>query len=143
MGNKYKELNKWLNYMPKQIIYNDIDIRFIENPYTKDVTLLKDEDAISRSIKNLVFTNMYERPYKVSLFSDTLASLFENFSILEANILQQNITDVINRYEPRAVLINVIVRSTPDENRVEVVVIYRPINSKKTVEINIFLERIR
>jgi phage baseplate assembly protein W len=127
----------------KEIAYKDIDIRFTINPNTGDIGVLKNAQAISRSIKNLVLTNRYERPYKSNLSSDVLRSLFENYSPASVMVMENRIRDVIRNYEPRAQLLDVSADPKFDSNILTVNVIYRPINAKEPVEIAIFLERLR
>lgn len=127
----------------KQNIFKDLNIKFSAHPETGQLTVLNNEAAISRAIRNLVLTNKYERLFQPTIYSNLPASLFENFGALQAQVLRNAIRDVINSYEPRAELLNITLRDDLDRNGIDVSIIYRPINSSVPVTINLLLERVR
>ncbi|MEK9698467.1 MAG: GPW/gp25 family protein, partial [Candidatus Poseidoniales archaeon] len=90
-------------------IFKDFNFNFAKHPVTGDIAKLTDVSAVKASVKNLVFTNFYERPFHPEIGSDVRAALFENVSPLVAARLGRNIEDVIVNFEPRAELISVIV----------------------------------
>ena len=81
-------------------IFADLDINFRKHPATDDVTMRYDEEAIKQSIKNLVMTNHYERPFHPEIGSQLRALLFEPASPLLVISLKQSITNTINNFEP-------------------------------------------
>ena len=71
-------------------IYKDLNLDFLRNPTTSDITKLEDvEDAVKRSVKNLIQTNHYERPFHPEIGSDVRALLFENMTPLTALNLKE------------------------------------------------------
>lgn len=128
----------------KDVFYKDIDLAFLQNPITKDVPTLKNEKAITRSIKNLVMTNRYEKPYQPNTYSNLLYSLFENVTPAGLVIIENAIKNVLIYHEPRATIVSVNVdEDTVDQNTIRVTIVYRPNNSKTNVEIKVMLEKIR
>lgn len=127
----------------KKVEYKDIDIHFQANPNGGDVPYLANDKAITQAIKNLVFTNLYERPYKSKIASDVLRSLFENFTPAAVNILRNRIRDVIVNYEPRADLIDVTIDWRDEYHEMKVDILYRPMNARDPITITVFLEKLR
>ena len=81
--------------------YIDLDLDFTRNPATNDVSFKKDEEAIKRSVRNLVLTNFGERKFHPEIGSDAYGYLFENMSPLTAHNLEREVQEVIEIYEPR------------------------------------------
>lgn len=127
----------------KEILYKDLDITFSMHPYTKQPAVLKNSNAISRAVKNLVLTNRNERLFQPYVYSNVVATLFENFDPITVQILKNDITNVIKNYEPRAEIIRLDVVENFDNNGLDVTIRYKPLNSKEVVEIDLFLERTR
>lgn len=127
----------------KQVIFKDLDIKFQAHPETGQLSVLKNHAAITRSIKNLVFTNKYESLFKPNVYSNVYASLFDNFDPITAQVLRNDVRDVINNYEPRAELISISLQEELDLNGITITVTYRPLNMAEPVTIDVFLERIR
>ena len=91
----------------RQPDYSDLDLDFMINPVTGDINKKTGTDAVKRSIRNLIFTNYYERPFKSSLGSDVPRLLFDNVDIITASLLEDAIVKLINTFEPRVRLMNV------------------------------------
>lgn len=123
--------------------YSDLDLDFTANPITGDVSKKIGEDSIARSIRNLIFLNFYEKPFQPNIGSNAIKLLFENINIMTANLLRDSIIQVVQNYEPRASLVEVIVISKPDDNGYQAKIVFRPINKKEPYTISMFLERIR
>lgn len=122
----------------------DIDPSFIANPVTKDLAILNDSKAILFSIKNLVLTNYYERPFNSSLGSPVYQLLFDiidsdQFSI----VMKRAVFDVINTYEPRVDVTDVSVVDSPDNNRIYLKIQANIKNTRLPIMANITLERTR
>lgn len=123
--------------------FSDLDLNFKSHPATGDVTMKYDENAIKQSIKNLVMTNHYERPFHPEIGSQVRALLFEPASPMLAITLKQAITNTINTFEPRVKLQDVIVTSSPDLNRLYVTIEFTIINTTSPLTMSLVLERTR
>ena len=125
-------------------IFKDISLSFAKHPVTGDVAKLSDVDAVKRSVRNLINTNFYERPFHPEIGSDIRATLFEPVSPSTANLLARHVEDCITNFEPRAELSNVIVSGDIDRNRYEVTIEFYVVNSPANIQsLEIFLDRIR
>ena len=105
--------------------FKDISMTFQVNPLNYDLIALKNETAIARSIRNLVFTYPGERFFNQNLGSRISRSLFENLDDITASIIKDEITNTINNYEPRVNLIEVVVSPNYDNNEFNVTINYR------------------
>jgi phage baseplate assembly protein W len=123
--------------------FTDIDLNFVKNPVTRDINVLQDESAIKRSLKNIILTNTYERPFLPELKGNVTAMLFEPFTDLTVIRLEKGIRDAILSYEPRVVLQDVIVEGDPDRNRFTVTIRFQIRNTSKVSETQFYLERLR
>ena len=104
--------------------FKDISLSFDPHPVTKDLPILKNERAITRSIRNLVETIPTERFFNSLLGSDVRSSLFEFVDYGTASIVQTQIETTIKNYEPRVDNVKVEVDPQPDNNSFEVTVIF-------------------
>jgi hypothetical protein len=123
--------------------FRDLDLNFTNHPIRKDVNSFSNEYAIINSVKNLIFTQHYERPFQPSLGSNLRRMLFEPIDAITAAQIEREITEVVRNFEPRADISKVIARPSPDQNRYDVQVEFFLINNPNPVTINFFLERIR
>ena len=124
-------------------IFADLDINFRSHPATGDVTMRYDEEAIKQSIKNLVMTNHYERPFHPEIGSQLRALLFEPASPLLVISLKQAITNTINNFEPRVNLLGVNINFMPDKNTIHVIIEFTIINTNRPIVLNLVLGRTR
>lgn len=83
-------------------LYSDLDISFTANTATKDVERLVDADAVKQSVKNLVRTSFYERPFQPSIGGGASKLLFEPLDDITKNLLANEIRLVVETFEPRA-----------------------------------------
>ena len=104
--------------------FKDISLSLQVNPLTYDLIDIKNETAIARSIRNLVFTLPGERFFNQNLGSRVSQSLFENIDDVSASILQDEIQNTIINYEPRVDLISVDVNPNYDDYEFNVTVRY-------------------
>jgi len=104
--------------------FKDISLSFDPHPVTKDLPILKNQNAIIRSIRNLVETIPNERFFNPSLGSNVRSSLFEFVDFGTASIIRDQIVNVISNYEPRVTDVEVQVDPRPDTNEFEVTVIF-------------------
>ncbi len=104
--------------------FKDVSMTFQANPLNLDLIGLKNENAIARSVRNIVFTLPGEKFFDENFGSRISATLFENIDDISANIIVDEITYSIERYEPRVDLINVQAFPNFDNNSFDVVIVY-------------------
>ena len=124
--------------------YRDLDLFFSRKNGTNDITKITDIEAVKRSIRNLILTNFYEKPFHPEIGSGIRDMLFENMTPITAVVLARKVEDVIENFEPRARLISV--RSLPnlDRNEYEVTIEFFVVNAPtELVDMTVFLEVLR
>jgi phage baseplate assembly protein W len=126
-----------------QKIYSDIDFAFTKKPVTADIALKYDTQAVIRSIRNLLSTQHYERHFNPDLGSKVQTMLFENMDMLTATSIQREIINLIERFEPRALLQSVQVDARPEDNAYDVSITFFIENATTPTTITLLLERIR
>ena len=124
-------------------IYKDLDLNFGRNPITNDVNKLTDVEAVKRSVRNLINTNHYERPFHPEIGSDVRGMLFEPMTPLTALNLQRKVAEVLNNFEPRINLQQVLASPDIDRNSYELKIMFYVIGSNEPVVVETFLERLR
>jgi phage baseplate assembly protein W len=123
--------------------FKDLDLKFTKHPIRKDVNVHLNEYAIINSIKNLILTNHYERPFRPEVGSNIRRFLFDNIDSIIAARIEREIGEVITNFEPRVKISKVSAIPEPDENAYKVTLEFFVINSPNPITINFFLERIR
>jgi phage baseplate assembly protein W len=124
--------------------YTDLDLFFGKKATSKDISKVTDIQAVKRSIRNLVLTNHYEKPFHPEIGSGVRDMLFEPMTPLTAHILTRKIEDVITNFEPRARLISVRAQPNLDRNEYECTVQFYVVNAPtELVDLTVFLERLR
>jgi hypothetical protein len=123
--------------------YSDLDLTFTKHPVKKDIVLSIDDQAVIRSVRNLVLTNHYERPFHPEIGSNVRQMLFEPISPLTANYLQREIEDTIRNFEPRVSLREVIVTVNEDYNAYSATMTFFINNRTEPTTINFVLQRLR
>lgn len=123
--------------------YRDLDLDFFANPSTGDVAIKTGPQAVIRSIRNLVKTNFYDRPFRSAIGSNVINLLFEPISPFTQNLIEQFVTEVINNFEPRAALVSVNAKVRPDENGYECTIVFYVVNIADPIVTSIFLQRVR
>ena len=125
-------------------VYKDLNLNFTRNPVTGDVATVTDVNAVKRSIRNLLLTNHYERPFHPEIGSDIPALLFENFGPITGNQLSRNIEEMILNLEPRARVETVECFPVPDSNRYDVRIYFYVENlPTELIEFQTILESVR
>jgi phage baseplate assembly protein W len=114
--------------------FKDISMTFQVNPLNYDLIALKNESAIARSIRNIVFTLPGEKFFDQDFGSRVSRSLFENIDEISASIIQDEIRNSITTYEPRVELIDVITKPDYDNGEFNVTIIYRVIGVDVSVQ---------
>ena len=104
--------------------FKDISLSFVPHPVTKDLQILKNERAITRSIRNLVETIPNERFFNSIIGSNVRSSLFDFVDFGTASVIQSQIEVAISNYEPRVNNVKVQVSPSPDTNEFEVTVTF-------------------
>ena len=124
--------------------YRDLDLFFSRKNGTNDITKITDIEAVKRSIRNLVLTNFYEKPFHPEIGSGIRDMLFENMTPITAVVLARKVEDVIENFEPRARLIGVRAQPNLDRNEYEVTIEFFVVNAPtELVDMTIFLEVLR
>ena len=104
--------------------FKDLSMSFRSNPLNDDLIGLKNESAIARSIKNLVFMQKGEKFFDPDFGSELSASLFENIDDVTALTMRDDIDYMIKTYEPRVDVINVDIIPNYDNNQMDAVIVY-------------------
>ena len=111
---------------------------------SKDISKVTDIQAVKRSIRNLVLTNHYEKPFHPEIGSGVRDMLFEPMTPITANILARKIEDVIENFEPRAKLVGIRAFPNLDRNEYEVTIEFYVVNTPtELVDLTVMLERLR
>lgn len=124
-------------------LFKDLDLDFAPHPMTGDVPQKKDEEAVKRSIRNLVLMNKYDKPFKPEIDSRITRLLFEPATPITAVVLRSNIIDMLNRYEPRAKINDVMVVFNDEKNMFEVSISFMLLNTRETSKVFVTIERLR
>ncbi len=104
--------------------FKDISLSFTPHPVTKDLTILKNENAIKKSVRNLVQTIPTERFFNSVLGSEVRDSLFDFVDFGTASVIQDQISNTIENFEPRVDNVSVEVLPRPETNEFEVTVFF-------------------
>ena len=125
-------------------IYSDIDLFFGPKIGSKDISKLTDFAAVKRSVRNLVLTNFYEKPFHPEIGSGVRDVLFEPMTPITAYVLTMKIEEVIENFEPRARLVGVRAMPNLDNNAYDVTIEFYVVNvPTELVNMEILLERLR
>ena len=127
--------------LPKR--YKDLDLLFTAHPVRKDVNILTDDNAVITSVRNLLFTNYYDRLFQPNIGSNLTGLLFENMDFFTAAKVQRAITETIRNYEPRVTVDKLSVKPNFEENSYSCDMEFTIVNKTDPVRITFFLERVR
>lgn len=124
-------------------IYSDFltDLNF--HPQTNKLLAVVNEAAVSRSIRNLLLTNKYERLFQPEIGSNIQSILFEDISGHTTSAIEVAIRETIENFEPRARLVKVIATPYYEKNGYVITVVFYILNESETVTINVPLYRVR
>ena len=123
--------------------WSDLDLDFNAHPVTKDVVTKTDVEAIKRSVRNLILTNRYERPFQPEIDGGVTRHLFQLSTPSRLYDIETAIQLAIANFEPRARVTNVFVGGDLDRNGFNVTIEFRVVNVPNPVTIELFLERLR
>ena len=125
-------------------LYKDLALSFERNSSTDDVIVKKDVEAVKQSVRNLILTNHFERPFHPEIGSNVTSILFEPMNPITANSLTRVIEEVIVNFEPRVRLVSVDARPNLDRNAYEVTISFYVRNIPgELVQLTTLLERSR
>ena len=124
--------------------YRDLDLFFSRKNGTNDIEKITDVEAVKRSVRNLVLTNFYEKPFHPEIGSGIRDMLFENMTPITAVVLARKVEDVIENFEPRCRLVSVRALPDFDRNIYNVTIEFYVTNAPtELVDLSVMLERIR
>ena len=125
-------------------VYKDLNLNFGVNPVTNDVTTVTDVNAVKRSVRNLLLTNHYDRPFHPEIGSNVTSLLFENFGPITGNQLARQIEEMIANFEPRARVESVECFPLQDRNTYDVRIYFYVENMPaELIEFQTLLEAVR
>jgi len=127
---------------PKEI-YSDFLTNFNAHPNTGALLKRSDEDSVKRAMRNLLLTDIGERMFQPNLGSNVNKYLFEDATEVTKNNLQESITNTLKNYEPRANILDVVVRLSDDQYSYMVDIYFTIINNPTVVVFNVQLDRVR
>ena len=127
----------------KTTIFSDLDIGFVSHPITQQLTRKTNREAVRQSVKSLVLTDFYERPFKSDIGCGIRRYLFELFTPATKQSMQNAVREVITNHEPRAELIDVLVEERPDLHAVTISIAFYIVNDPDPVVLDVILERVR
>jgi hypothetical protein len=126
-----------------QKVYSDLDLTFKSLPVTKDVAVRYDDQSVIASVRNLLLTNFYERPFQPNLGSNINSLLFEMADGITGSVVENEIKNVIQNYEPRIAVNRIVVTASTDENSFNVSMSFFIGNNTKATTVNMLLQRSR
>jgi len=121
----------------------DLDINFDMNPLSGDVALRKDEEAIKRSLRNLLLFRRGEKPFHPEIYSGIQDILFELTDPVALIELKKRIANMIRAYEPRVSAAAVDVVDVIDRNEVRVTIFFTIRNVQRQFSTTVALKRLR
>ena len=121
--------------------FKDVGMSFLLNVFTKDAAVVKNENAIKQSIKNLVLTQKGEKLFQPELGSGVYELLFEPMDPFTADSIRDEIINTLGQYEPRITILEVDVEPNEDTNTFDVTVEYRIVGQPIVETVNFILQR--
>ena len=126
-----------------EVVYSDIPLNLTSHPITGNIKMLSNADAVKQSVKNLVLTNFFERPYNPFLGGDILSQLFENMDPMTEYNLTTNVRQVLENYEPRVTVNDIKTRVIEDQNAINMEIRLQVVNIPEELTVTVLLERVR
>ena len=126
-----------------EVVYRDLGLSFIPHPVTKNISVLKNEDAVKRAIRNLILTNQGEKFFNQLYGGNVSALLFENWGPILELSLRQDIKNTVKVYEPRATVLGTEIISSPDNNSIKINIIFQINDNPNPSELTFTVERVR
>ena len=123
--------------------FTDFNLLFTSHPVTADVTVKNDEEAVKQSLRNLISTRNYERPFHPEIGCQIHGLLFENFNPVTVQVMKKTIIDTIDKFEPRVTVLEVKISEKADNNDIVCDIIFRLNNSDRPITLTTLLTRVR
>lgn len=128
-----------------KITYRDFDLQFRRHPTSGKLLVKKDDDALKQSIKNLILTDQFERPFRPEFGGNIRSRLFDLYTSFTKSEFENLIVNAIENYEPRALLdtYSVNVRESTDSNEMFITIRFRNATTLNDIQLDISLNRVR
>jgi phage baseplate assembly protein W len=123
--------------------WSDLDLDFTMHPVTKDIVRKTNVEAVKRSVRNLILTNRYERPFHPEIDGGVTRHLFSLSTPETKHDIKLAVENCLTNFEPRVVVDDVRVTGDLDANGFNVSIYFTVVNSPQPIEVALFLERIR
>ena len=123
--------------------YSDLDFIYKLNPNTGDISTKKGVNAIKQSVFNILRTNHGERPFNPFFGANLRSFMFENITNITAAAIASQVENALKNDEPRIEVLNVNVKTFPDNNDVQITVTIQIIATSEVTNVETTLERIR
>jgi len=124
-------------------IYKDFDLSFSRNPLTNDIGKKTDANAINQSMKMLLSTSFYERPFRPQVGSNLRRILFEPADPITIQDLRASIESLILNYEPRVQILDIKINDNAENNAYDLTIEYSLVNLVQTQTFKTTLRRLR
>lgn len=124
-------------------IFADLDLNFTAHPVSKDVSRRYNENAVKASLRNLLQTSYYERPFHSEIGAPIRQLLFDVPGPMNREMIRRAIEDTVSNYEPRVELLTVEVKYDLDNNSVDILLEFRVLNSPNVTTLELTLDRTR
>lgn len=123
--------------------FTDFNLLFSKHPVSNDLNVKTNEDAVKSSLRNLISTKNYERPFHPEIGCQVHSLLFENFTSVTVQTMKRSIIEVVRKFEPRVSILDIKISDRQDENRIDLDIIFKLINSDRPVTLSTYLTRVR
>jgi phage baseplate assembly protein W len=133
--------------MPQQTkaeVFSDFDLAFIAHPVKKSLNRKVNREAVKQSVKSLILTDFYERPFKSNIGCGIRGMLFENTNqpaLIQT--MENTVREVIRNFEPRADIIELLIEDRPDLNALTISIAFMVVNDPDPIILDVLLERVR
>jgi len=124
-------------------LYTDIDLTLAKNSSTGDIFRKKDAASVKQAVMNLVQTSRFEKPFKPGFGADITNQLFELANAETGIEIENQIRNSLERFEPRAVIRELLVKSNSDQNSINVFLEFQVVNTNEIVSFETTLSRLR
>ena len=122
--------------------YRDLDL-FFGRKTNDDLNKVTDIEAVKRSVRNLILTNTFEKPFHPEIGGNVRGLLFENMTPLTALNLERKVQEVLQNFEPRAKITSVIAEPIEDRNAYHLQISFYVVGIQTPVVVETFLQRLR
>lgn len=131
-------------FVTGNVTYKDLDLSFLAHPNTNDLVSKTDEEAIKQSLRNLIYTNFAERPFRPQLYGGITELLFEPMDQVTKLILEERLVTLFTNWEPRVEIQSVSVKEQDfDRNSVTISITYNVQNAFSNQELELLIKRVR